>query len=124
MDLEQFESERLDPGQHAVQRGLIRNALQQRVLASGLDPQGGERSSHRRTQVAADTDLVARRRLPVGLLPGHWSTGRSDASAVAILARENRHRVARSSENASTAGKVPVNPDSTPTPTTGMIRPA
>ena len=27
-------------------------------------------------------------------------------------------------ENASTAGKVPVNPDSTPTPTTGMIRPA
>jgi hypothetical protein len=70
-DLEQFESERLDPGQHAMQRGLVRNALQQRVLASCLGVQGGERASHRRTQVAADTDLVVRRRLPVALLAGH-----------------------------------------------------
>jgi len=45
-------------------------------------------------------------------------------NAVAILARENRHRAARSSEKASTAGKVPVNPDSTPTPTTGIMSPA
>jgi hypothetical protein len=44
-DLEQFESERLDPGQHAVQRGLVRNALQQCVLASCLGMHGGERAS-------------------------------------------------------------------------------
>jgi hypothetical protein len=42
-DLEQFESELFDPGQHAVQRGLVRDPPQQRVVASGLGVQGGER---------------------------------------------------------------------------------
>jgi putative transposase len=55
---------------------------------------------------------------------GHWLAAASGATVVAVLARENRHRAARSTENASTAGKVPVTPDSTPTPTTGMISPA
>ena len=47
-----------------------------------------------------------------------------DARAVTVLASEKRHRAARRSENASTARKVRVNPDSTPTPATGTIRPA
>jgi len=37
-----------------------------------------------------------------------------DARAVTVLASEKRHRAARRSENANTAGKVRVNPDSTP----------
>lgn len=124
-DFEQFESERLDLGQHAVQRGLVGDASKQRVRATCLGVQGGERELHGAAQVAADPDLIARRKLPVAPLAGHWLPARSDATAVVvILARENRHRAARSAENASTAGKVPVNPDTTPTPTTGMIRPA
>ncbi len=123
-DLEQFQAERLDLGQHAMQRGLVRGASQHRVVASRLGLQGGERAQRRRTQVAADADLVARRWQPVALPAGHRLTSVSGARAVAVLARENRHRAARRTENASTAGKVPVNPDSTPTPTTGMIRPA
>jgi hypothetical protein len=46
----------------------------------------GKRAARRRTQVAADADLVARRRLPVALLAGHWLTGLPDARAAAILA--------------------------------------
>ena len=108
-----------------MQRGLVRNsASQQRVLGMCFGLQGGERAQRCRAEVAADADLVARRRLPAALLAGHRLTYASDARAVAVLARENRHRAARRTENASTAGKVPVNPDSTPTPTTGMIRPA
>jgi LuxR family transcriptional regulator, maltose regulon positive regulatory protein len=65
-DLEQFESERLDLGQHAVQRSLVGGASQQRVLALCLGLQGRERAPRRGAQVAADADLVARRRwLPV-----------------------------------------------------------
>jgi hypothetical protein len=41
-----------------------------------------------------------------------------------MLARENMHRAASGIEKASTAGKSPMNPAATPTPTTGMIRPA
>ena len=69
-DLEQFESEFFDPGQHAVQRGLIRDAAQQRVLCPGLGVQGGERAQRRRAEVAADADLVTGRcgrRLVIGL---------------------------------------------------------
>ncbi len=111
-DLEQFESERLDVGQHAVQRGLIRDGTsQQRVPVLCLRPQAGERAPRRGPEVAADEDLVARwLRLPAA---GHRRAA----------VRENRHSAARSTEKASTAGKIPVNPDSTPTPTTGMIRP-
>ena len=54
-DLQQFESERLDLGQHAVQRGLVRDgAAQQRVLALCLGVQAGERPPHGRAQTAAD----------------------------------------------------------------------
>jgi hypothetical protein len=61
-DLEQLESERLDPGQDAVQGGLVGDGtLQERVAAPGLGVQGRERAEHRRTQVAADPDLVTRR---------------------------------------------------------------
>ena len=41
-----------------------------------------------------------------------------------MLAKENRLSTASRSEKASTAGKVQVNPVSTPMPTTGMIMPA
>jgi hypothetical protein len=41
-----------------------------------------------------------------------------------MRARENMHRPASRMESASTAGKSPMNPEATPTPTTGMIRPA
>jgi hypothetical protein len=71
-DLEQVESEFFDPGQHAVQRRLVGNrASQQRVAALGLGVQCGECAQRRRTQVAADTDLVARRESPGGVTPTH-----------------------------------------------------
>ena len=47
-DLEQFESEFFDPGQHAVQRGLVRDASQYRVPGLGLGLQGGKRAPHGR----------------------------------------------------------------------------
>jgi hypothetical protein len=103
-DLEQFKSEFFDPGQHAVQRGLIRHAVQQRVAAMGIGVQGRERTQRRRAQVTANPDLVVHRRLLVALLAGHRLAARSDPRAVAILARESKHRAARSSEKASTAG--------------------
>jgi hypothetical protein len=82
-DLEQFESERLDLGQHAVQRGLVRDgASQQRVPALRFGALAGERAPHGRTQVAADTDLVAGRRLPVGLLAGHRHTAGPGARVI------------------------------------------
>ena len=39
-------------------------------------------------------------------------------------AAEYRHRAAIKMKNASTAAKFPMNSEATPTPTTGMIRPA
>src|ERR1700683_1473416 len=108
-DLEQFQAQRLDAGQCAMQRGLVRqDAGQQRVLTLYLGVQVGERGAHRPAQPAADADLIPHRRSQTG----------------AKRAIENRHRTASRIEKVSTAGKVPVNPDSTPTPTTGMIRPA
>jgi hypothetical protein len=40
-----------------------------------------------------------------------------------MLANENTHKMASRMENASTARKSPMNPEATPTPTTGTIRP-
>jgi hypothetical protein len=40
-----------------------------------------------------------------------------------MLASENTHKRASRMEKASTALKSPMNPEATPTPTTGMIRP-
>src|SRR5580704_8234315 len=112
-DLEQFESERLDLGQHAVQRGLVRDgAAQQRVLAVDIGAQGGEGAPHGRAQVAADPDLVVHR-----LVSG------SDARARAMLARAKTHRTASRMDRASTDRKSPMNCAATPTPTTGMTRP-
>jgi hypothetical protein len=41
-----------------------------------------------------------------------------------MLARENMLRAASRIDSASTAAKSPMNPEATPTPTTGTIRPA
>ena len=123
-DFDQVESERLELGQQAVWRGLVRDgASQQRVLAFCLGVQGGERAQHRRTQVAADTDLVGRRRRPVALLPGHCLAARPGARARTMPAKAKMHRAARTMDSASTAAKSPMNSEATPTPTTGMIRP-
>src|SRR6266699_1607585 len=124
-DVEQFEAERFDLGQHAVQRGLVGDGTaQERVAALCLGAQIGERAQHRRAQVAAEPDLVARRWLPAGLLAGHWLiTARPGVKALAMLARAKVHRAASRIESASTAGTSPMNPAATPTPTTGMVRP-
>lgn len=124
-ELEQLEPERLDSAEHAMQRGLVRDrAAQERVLTSCLSMQGGERASDRGAQVAADQDLVVRRLPLVTSAAGHWVTwGLRGVLARAMLASANRHRAAIRMENASTAAKSPMNPDATPTPTTGMIRP-
>jgi len=52
-------------------RPARRRTVQERVAVLALGVQGGKRPPHRRAQVAADTDLVARRRLPVALPAGH-----------------------------------------------------
>jgi hypothetical protein len=58
-DFEQLEPEGLDLGEHAVQRGLVRQRSDQHgVRPTRLSPQGGERGAHRLAQVAAHTDLV------------------------------------------------------------------
>jgi hypothetical protein len=58
-DFEQLEPEGLDLGEHAVQRGLVRQRSDQHgVRPARLSPQGGERGAHRLAQVAAHTDLV------------------------------------------------------------------
>jgi hypothetical protein len=58
-DFEQLEPEGLDLGEHAVQRGLVRQRSgQYGFRPAPLSPQGGERGAHRLAQVAAHTDLV------------------------------------------------------------------
>jgi hypothetical protein len=58
-DFEQLEPEGLDLGEHAVQRGLVRQRSGQHGFRPApLSPQGGERGAHRLAQVAAHTDLV------------------------------------------------------------------
>ena len=108
-DLEQFQPESLDLGQHAVQRRLVRQgAGQHRVRAVRLCAQGGERGAHGPAKVPPDADLIVHR------------SPRTEAKREIA----NRHRAASRIEKISTAGNVPVKPDSTPTPTTGMTRPA
>src|SRR5690349_10443648 len=112
-DLDEFQPERLDLGQYSVQCGLVRQvAGEQRVLALCLRAQGGERGAYRPAQPAPDADLVAHRAVHA-VSPGE-----------AMRAMESRHRTASRTEKLTTAGKVPANSDSTPTPITGMIRPA
>ena len=54
-DLEQFQPERLDLGQHAVQGGLVGNdTLQQRIAVFALGVQGRERAPHRRAHGLAE----------------------------------------------------------------------
>ena len=114
-ELEQFEPERLDLGQYAVQRGLVGNgASKQGVLALGLGAERGEGALRGRAEVAANAELVA----------GHRVTAvPAGATVLATLARANRHRAASMIESASTAAKSPTKPEATPTPTTGMISP-
>ncbi|HJY66105.1 MAG TPA: hypothetical protein VJ254_05220, partial [Streptosporangiaceae bacterium] len=51
--LDQLQPERFEPGDHAVQRGLVREATrQQRVLAVGVNGQGHEGAPHPRPQPA------------------------------------------------------------------------
>ena len=107
MDLKQVKAERFDPRQYAVERGLVRQgAGQYRVVAVRLGAQGGERGAHRAAKAPPDADLVPH------LAPR------------AKRETENRPRAASSTEKISTAVNVPVNSESTPMPTTGMISPA
>src|SRR5207247_10727268 len=84
----------------------------QRVLTLCLRAQRGEGGAYRPAQPAPDADLIAHRAVHVGS-PGD-----------AMRTMENRHRTASRTEKVRTARKAPVNSDSTPTPMTGMIRPA
>ena len=59
-DFEQFEPERLDLGEHAVERGLVgQHTSQHGLVAVRTGLQDRERGAHRLAQAAADTDLVA-----------------------------------------------------------------
>jgi hypothetical protein len=70
-ELGQLQAERLEPGDHAVHRGLVwQAARQQRVLAARLRGQGRERAQHLRPEMAADADLVVPP-LRIALLAGH-----------------------------------------------------
>jgi ABC-type multidrug transport system ATPase subunit len=76
---EQFEPERLDLGQHAVERGLVgQRASQHGLVAVRTGLEDRERGAHRLAQAAADTDLVALGlRIPAraaGLLTAHRRT--------------------------------------------------
>ena len=62
-----------------------------------------ERAQHRRTQVAADTDLVGRRRRPAALLAGHCPAARPGARARAMPGKAKMHGAARRMDSASTA---------------------
>jgi hypothetical protein len=62
-DFEQLEPERLELGEHAVQRGAVgERSGQHGVAAPGLSLQGRERGAYRLAQAAADTDAVPVRR--------------------------------------------------------------
>src|SRR5436305_14499965 len=60
-DFEQLEPEGLDLGEHAVQRGLVRQrSRQDGVLSAWLSTQGGERGAHHLAQLTPYPDLVCR----------------------------------------------------------------
>jgi len=70
-DLDELEGQRLDLGEHAVQRGLVgQHARQHRVAAVRPGPEIGERGADRLAQAAADTYLVPLR-LSVAVRTGH-----------------------------------------------------
>ncbi len=74
VDVEQFEAEGLDLGEHAVQRGLVRDRpCQHGVLSAYLRLHGGERQAHRVAQVAAHINLVLPRLL-LAARAGHVGT--------------------------------------------------
>jgi hypothetical protein len=78
---EQFEPERLDLGQHAVERGLVgQRTSQHGLVAVRAGLQDWKRGAHRLAQAAADTDLVALRlrilARAAGLLTAHRRTRR------------------------------------------------
>ena len=59
MDFDQFEAERLDLGERAVECGLVGEQTgQDGPVASRPGLEGGERGEDRLAQVAADTDPV------------------------------------------------------------------
>ncbi len=69
VQVDEIQAERLDLGQHPVERRTVgQQAGQHGMVALPPRHHGRERAQHRRTQVAADTDLVAGRRLPVAPL--------------------------------------------------------
>ena len=107
MYIEQFKAERFYSRKHSVERRLVRQwAGQYRVRAVRRGVQCGEGSADRPAKAAPDADLVPH------LAPR------------AKRETENRPRTASSAEKVSTAVNVPVNSESTPMPTTGMISPA
>src|SRR5215469_6090050 len=65
-DFEQLKPEGLDLGEHAVQRGLVRQRSREYgVLSAPLSPQGGERGAHRLAQATAHADHVLPRLRPI-----------------------------------------------------------
>ena len=80
-DFEQFEPERLDLREHAIQRGAVgQRPGQHGVAAARAGLQGGECGAYRLAQVAADPDTVPVRRVVV--CAGHvLTTRRGDPSA-------------------------------------------
>jgi hypothetical protein len=64
-DFEQLKPEGLYLGEHAVQRGLVRQrSRQHRFLSARLSPEGRERGANRVAQVATHIDLVLPRLWP------------------------------------------------------------
>src|SRR5215471_14652174 len=73
-EFEQLEPERLELGEHAIQRGVVgQRPGQHGVAAAGPGLQGRERGAYRLAQAAADTDAVPVGR-PVGAGTGHVLT--------------------------------------------------
>jgi hypothetical protein len=59
---QQFQSERLDLGEHTVQRSMVGERTRQHdVVAALVGLEGWERGAHRLAQAAVDTDLVTLR---------------------------------------------------------------
>jgi hypothetical protein len=80
-DFEQFEPERLDLGEHAVERGLVgQHTSQHGLVAVRAGLEAWERGAHHLAQAAADTDLVALAlrilACAAGLLTAHRRTRR------------------------------------------------
>src|SRR5215831_11301641 len=73
-DFEQFEPERLELREHAIQCGAVgQRPGQHGVAAAGLGLQGRECGAYRLAQAAADTDAIPVGR-PVGVGTGHVRT--------------------------------------------------